>query len=192
MANVSVLKTRLRKLWYLSWHSVLCLGRYFISSQNLVTQCVKIWAVQLLEFLYSFQKSLCSLCCFLPPLFFLILRKKFVYYGRGGGGERLLSSCCFLWKNKVLHTAWFNTWMFSVCLHARDKPAYCGSLHEGSAMPESRRDAAQRKLTCLCSLNPVPSQRWLIPLKSAERTDSFCLWKIITETENYSSSSGCW
>lgn len=29
----------------------------------------------------------------------------------------------------------------------------------GSAMPESGRDATQRKLTCLCSLNPVPSQR---------------------------------
>lgn len=131
--------------------AVLCLERYFISSPNLITQCVKIWAVKLLEFLYLFQRDLCSLCSFLPHLFFLVLRNKHIYWWEKRKRETFVLLLLPMNKHKVPYKAWFDTWIFHICLHSRDEPAHCGSWREGSAVPEIGKRETQRKLSEPCA-----------------------------------------
>ena len=131
--------------------AVLHLERYFISSQNLITQCVKIWAVQLLEFLYSFQRDLCSLYFLLPHLFFLVLRNKHIYWWERRKRETFVLLLLPMNEHKVPYKARFNTWMFSICLHPREEPTYCGTSRDGSAMPESGRRKTQSKLSEPCA-----------------------------------------
>lgn len=130
--------------------AVLCLERYFISSQNLITQCVKIWAVQLLGCLYSFQRSLCSLCS-LPHLLFLVWRNKRIYWWEKRKRETFVLLLLSMNKHKVPYKAFSNTWMFSSCLHPREEPTYCESLCEGSAVPERGRRETQRKVSEPCA-----------------------------------------